>query len=478
MTVPFHYDEQIRRFLLQFTRLFSHFQVEYGRNSSGSDPVYQTVPIRYGDSSRQAQSIMQQNSANKVPSAPMMSFYVNALDYARDRVQEPYYTEKKHIRQREYDTTSETYETTQGNAFTIERLMPVPYNLGITLDIWTTNTNQKLQILEQILPYYNPSIEIQSTDNYLDWTSLSVVELNTTNWSSRSIPRGTDEPIDITSLMFTLPIWISPPARVTKGGVIHKIIASIYDDDGNHIDAISNDDLLLGTRMKIAPHGYQVLLLNNQLQVLKDSAIEGTKNNSFDPVSTQDSNVLWHAVTEEYLPDEFESGISQIRLENSLSGTEIVGTVAYHPTDDRFLLYTIDADTLPQNTLSAVDAVVNPLHSGPGVVTGKTTFPSAVAGQRYLLTEGTGHIDNVDSDDIVQSWKGTDNSQLIANTNDIIEYDGSKWNVVFDSSENTEVTDVEYVTNITTGLQYKWTGSQWLRSYEGIYSGGEWAIVL
>ena len=440
MSVPFHYDEQIRRFLLQFTRMFSHFQVEYGRNSSGSDPVYQTVPIRYGDSSRQAQSIMQQNSANKVPSAPMMSFYVNALDYARDRVQEPYYTEKKHIRQREYDTTSETYETTQGNAFTIERLMPVPYNLGITLDIWTTNTNQKLQILEQILPYYNPSIEIQSTDNYLDWTSLSVVELNTTNWSSRSIPRGTDEPIDITSLMFTLPIWISPPARVTKGGVIHKIIASIYDDDGNHIDAISNDDLLLGTRMKIAPHGYQVLLLNNQLQVLKDSAIEGTKNNSFDPVSTQDSNVLWHAVTEEYLPDEFESGISQIRLENSLSGTEIVGTVAYHPTDDRFLLYTIDADTLPQNTLSAVDAVVNPLHSGPGVVTGKTTFPSAVAGQRYLLTEGTGHIDNVDSDDIVQSWKGTDNSQLIANTNDIIEYDGSKWNVVFDSSENTEIT--------------------------------------
>jgi len=478
MSVPFHYDEQIRRFLLQFTRMFSHFQVEYGRNSSGSDPVYQTVPIRYGDSSRQAQSIMQQNSANKVPSAPMMSFYVNALDYARDRVQEPYYTEKKHIRQREYDTTSETYETTQGNAFTIERLMPVPYNLGITLDIWTTNTNQKLQILEQILPYYNPSIEIQSTDNYLDWTSLSVVELNTTNWSSRSIPRGTDEPIDITSLMFTLPIWISPPARVTKGGVIHKIIASIYDDDGNHIDAISNDDLLLGTRMKIAPHGYQVLLLNNQLQVLKDNAIEGTKNNSFEPVSTQDSNVLWHAVTEEYLPDEFESGISQIRLENSLSGTEIVGTVAYHPTDDRFLLYTIDADTLPQNTLSAVDAVVNPLHSGPGVVTGKTTFPSAVAGQRYLLTEGTGHIENVDNDDIVQSWKGTDNSQLIANTNDIIEYDGSKWNVVFDSSENTEVTDVEYVTNITTGLQYKWTGSQWLRSYEGIYSGGEWAIVL
>lgn len=479
MAIPFHYDEQIRRFLLQFTRMFSHFSVEYGRTSDGSDPVYQTVPIRYGDSSRQAQTIMQQNSANKVPAAPLMSFYVNALDYARDRVQEPYFTDKVQVRQRQYDATSETYSTTQGNAFTVERLMPVPYNLGLTLDIWTTNTNQKLQILEQILPYYNPSIEIQSTDNYLDWTSLSVVELNSTTWTSRSIPRGSDEPIDITSLMFTLPIWISPPARVTKGGVIHKIIASIYDDDGNHIDAISNDDLLLGTRMKIAPHGYQLLLLDNQLQILKDSAIEDTKNNSFDPIPTQDSNILWHAVTDEYLPEQFESGISQIRLENTMTGDEIVGTVSYHPTDDRFLLYTVDTDTLPQNTLSAVDAVVNPLHSGPGVVTGKTTFPLANTGQRYLLTESTGHSSNTDSNDVAQAWKGTDGSQLIANTSDIIEYDGSTWNVIFDTSENPEVvTDVEYVTNVTTGLQYKWTGVQWLRSYEGIYRGGEWAIIL
>jgi len=31
---------------------------------------------------------------------------------------------------------------------------------------------------------------------------------------------------------------------------------------------------------------------------------------------------------------------------------------------------------------------------------------------------------------------------------------------------------------VTTGLQYKWTGVQWLRSYEGIYRGGEWAIIL
>jgi hypothetical protein len=32
----FFYDAQVRRFLLQFTRIFSNFQVEYGRDANGA----------------------------------------------------------------------------------------------------------------------------------------------------------------------------------------------------------------------------------------------------------------------------------------------------------------------------------------------------------------------------------------------------------------------------------------------------------
>ena len=46
----FFYDEQIRRFLLQFTRIFSNFQCEYGRNDEGAKGLIR-VPIRYGDAS-------------------------------------------------------------------------------------------------------------------------------------------------------------------------------------------------------------------------------------------------------------------------------------------------------------------------------------------------------------------------------------------------------------------------------------------
>jgi hypothetical protein len=459
MAVDFFYDEQIRRFLLQFTRIFSGFQVEYGRDDSGN-VTYQTVPVRYGDASRQAQAILQNNSANSMPSAPMMSFYISAMKYARDRVQEPYHVDNRSFRQRTWDEDTQTYEPTQGNAFTVKRHMPVPYDLTIKLDIWTTNTNQKWQLLEQITPLFNPSVEIQSTDNYIDWTSLTVVELNDINYTSRTVPVGTEEPIDIVTLTFTVPIWISMPAKVTKLGVIHKIIAGIYDADGNTNSLLENDDLLLGTRMQVTPHGYQVLLIGNQLQVLKASAVD-EPNTDLGALSTQDdSTVLWHAVVEEY--GKLRDGISQIRLENDTNDIEIVGTVAYHPTDDRVMLFTVDTDTLPANSLAPVTAVIDPQRSGPGA-----GLAAAATGQRYLLTDSIGDSDNTDASD---SW-----GNLVANANDIIQYNGSSWFVHFDASA-TETT--EYVTNLNTSLQYKWDGNQWVRSYEGLYTGGKWSLVI
>ena len=250
----FFYDGQIRRFLLQFTRMFSGFQVMYGNENDGVNAATLIrVPVRYGDASRNAQTIIQENSASSLPSTPLMTFYITGLEYARDRMQEPYFVSKTAVRQRTYDEATQTYETTQGNAFTIERLMPVPYTLSINLDIWTSNTSQKLQLFEQISTLFNPSLEIQSTDNYIDWTSLSVVYLDGVTFTSRSIPQGQDNPIDIMTMKFSMPIWISSPAKVKKLGVVEKIIMSIYDAQGDANEAITNSDLLLGTRMKITP---------------------------------------------------------------------------------------------------------------------------------------------------------------------------------------------------------------------------------
>ena len=459
----FFYDEQIRRFLLQFTRIFSNFQVEYGRNEEGTAHTLVRVPIRYGDSSRQVQTVMQNNSANFMTSVPMMSFYVSGFDYDRPRMQEPYFVNNIAVRQRTYDDNTQTYETTQGNAFTIERLMPVPYKLTLKLDIWTSNTNQKMQLLEQIAVLFNPALEIQSTDNYIDWTSLSIVQLESTQWSSRSIPTGTDDAIDIATMTFSLPIWISSPAKVKKLGVVERIISNIHDANGDAANAVLNNDLLLGTRLVVTPWDYQTLLIGNKLQALRSSAVVDQSNASLTPPDSPPSNLLWTALIGAY--GVLRPGISQIFLEQP-DGTEVAGTVAYDPSDDRFMLFTIDEDTKPQNTLSPVRSVIDPLRSGPGA-----GLPAAAAGQRYLLTENTGS-DNGNA----AAWAGVMGQPLIARTNDIIEYIDGRWQVVFDNTSSPNNT--QYVTNITTAIQYKWTGATWVKSYQGLYPGGQWRIVL
>jgi len=461
----FFYDEQIRRFLLQFARIFSNFQVEYGRNEEGKNDTLVRVPVRYGDSSRQAQTIIQQNSANELPSTPLMTFYITNLKYNRAMIQEPNFVSTIQVRQRTYDSMTDTYETTQGNAFTIDRLMPVPFELTLKLDMWTSNTNQKMQLLEQILVLFNPSLEIQSTDNYIDWTSLTTIYLEDVTWSSRTVGAGnTESAIDIATLTFRLPMWISSPAKVKKLGVVERIVASIYDANGDASLAITDNDLLLGTRQAFTPFNYQVVLINNTLQVLREPQVVDQSNASLTPPDSPDSNLMWSAVVGMY--GTLRPGISYVSLEQP-DGTDVIGTVTFDPSDDRFLLWNVNEDTVPSNTLSPVDAVINPLLSGPGA-----GLPDAEEGTRYLLTESTGSW----SGTTAEAWAGTVGQPMVAMANDIVEYDGSRWVVAFDSTSSPD--NYQYVTNITTELQYRWTGEAWVKSYQGLYKGGLWTLVL
>lgn len=192
----FFYDNQIRRFLVQFARIFSDWQVTKGNDPAGN-PILVRVPIQYGDSSRNASAIIANNSASSLPSAPLITYYISGLEYDQKRTQDPFFIDKLNVRRRHYNADTQQFESTQGQAFTVERIMPVPYTLRITVDFWTTNYNQKLELIEQLGVLFNPAMELQSTDNFVDWTSLSVVYQDGLTFSSRSIPTGTANPIDV-----------------------------------------------------------------------------------------------------------------------------------------------------------------------------------------------------------------------------------------------------------------------------------------
>tara|TARA_B100001778_G_scaffold50513_1_gene37761 strand:- start:3634 stop:5454 length:1821 start_codon:yes stop_codon:yes gene_type:complete len=597
------YDEQIRRFIIQFVRMLSNFQYETGKNSDGLKAFVQ-VPARYGDPSRQVANIMRQGSENVAMHAPLISCYIKDLGYARERMQDPTFVDKLHVRERKFDTDTGTYKNTMGEGHTIERMMPTPYNLTMGADIITTNTDQKLQILEQILVLFNPALELQSTENYVDWTSLSYAELSDIVFTSRSIPQGTDDQLDIASLTFTMPIWLNPPAKIKKLGVVEKIIASLYDDDASEIDI---DGLIGGqllSRQKITPGNYGILVLNGQVQLLGSNLVsEIDEFSGGDSVSGADSththasqekaidvpskfgpNISWNKLVSQF--GYIRDGISQLKLLASVHTaygddvlTEISGTIALSSTDDSVLLFTVDSDTIPTDTLTAVTAIVDPQKSGPGTKGGtdpNAGLAAAANGQRYLITRAIGGNDNipisnltisgstitvttketgrlddsslarnphgltvgdtvtiagtypdyyngkytvatVPADDIFTVTMTTDGStartisnpitpattigtlttirtinawgNLVASPNDIIQYDGSNWSVSFDASNfsvgldssldsTMDSTLLQYVTNSTTQIQYKWTGESWVLSYEGEYKPGDWRLVL
>jgi hypothetical protein len=321
--------------------------------------------------------------------------------------------------------------------------------------------------LEQILTLFNPSLEVQSTDNFIDWTSLSVVDLESVTWTSRTVPIGTENPIDMATIKFSLPIWISSPAKVKKLGVVERVIMSMYDAQGDLSNAVTDNDLLLGTRVVVTPWNYEIVVIGNQIQCLQGRTIVPNGAND-DLTPTQivaGSSLLWPAVISAY--GVLRPGISQIRLDQE-DGTTIVGTIVINPNDDRLLIYNIDQDTAPQNTLDPITAIIDPLISGPGY-----GLPAPAVGQRYLLTDATGSNINTYP---AEAWQGAIGQQLIASANDVIEWTGTYWRIVFNSVAQADT--IQYVTNITTGVQYEWTGIEWVKSYQGVYVGGTWSLVL
>jgi len=459
------YEGQIRKFLTQFIRVLSNFSVETGKGRD-DQVTLRAVPVVYGDPTRQVSNIIRNNSENALQYAPRIAAYVRELNYDRERMQNPYHIEKQHLKERGVDGDG-NYTDQLGAGYTIEKVMPSPFRLQVTADIWSSNTDQKLQILEQILYLFNPDFEIQKSDNYIDWTSLSYVELEGITFSSRTIPVGADTEIDIATLNFSMPIWLSPPVKVKKLGVVQKIIMSVYDDDGGMTKGLIDGSLI--SRSFITPNNFGLLVTGNQLRLLGTTGVNvksggagfytGAKDPGLaDPFETFGPAVNWKVLLEQY--GVVTNGTSQIRLTQP-NGNEIIGTIATTTLDDTILLYSIDDDTIPANTLTAVKKIINPATFDPG---------TPVNGDRYLIVNDVG-----DSTASVQSatW-----GALIANVGDIIEYNStlSKWLKVFDASDPDSTQ--HYVTNLNTGIQYRFNGTEWVKSYEGVYTQGNWSIVI
>ena len=467
--LDYWYDAQIRRYLTQFMRIFSGFKVSEGVRDGST--YYNRVPIRYADMQRMVAHILKKGSENMVNSTPFIACSINSLLIARDRVHEPMLVDKLQIAERQFDSTANAYSTSAnastrpGNLYSTDRYMPVPYNLTMQVDIWSGNTDQKLQLLEQILILFNPSIQLQQNTNPLDWTSVFEVELTDMQWSNRSVPAGVDETIDVSTLTFTLPIWLSPPAKVKRQKIINTIVNNIYDtssisnlgydEDIYDFFRTLDDDFELHT---IVPNNYEVKIEGTDAVLYKDGSTLANWNDLLEilaPRSSQGS-LANASVQIDDIPLTTGSTL-QLNISNDVDASTnlISGFVTRNSLESSKLVFTLDADTLPSTTLTDVTRIVDASVNYPG----DGVLDAAAVGQRYLLT---GEIQG-------NQWG------ITADINDIIEYSGSAWSIVFDASN---ISTVQYVKNLYTNKQYKWENNLWTSTYEGQYNPGFWRLNI
>lgn len=465
--MDYFYDGQVRRYLTQFMNVMSNFAYKDAKGNLVQ------VPVRYGDMSRQVSQILKKNSENTIPNAPFIACYIKDLQFDRPRMQDPTFVSKIHIREREWDEGGQEYLNVQGSNYTVERIMPSPWIITFAADIWTTNTDMKLQLWEQICVLFNPSFEIQTTDNYIDWTSLSVLDLTGQTWTSRTVPQGVTEDIDVLTMTFTAPVWITPPAKVKKLGVITKIISNVYGVSQGSINSVYDKEgaaELFGeispdASVTVTPGNYDLLVLNNTARLIKS-------NSTGDPTDLSNSANLtsWRQLLDLY-PGKFRAGLSQLRFGQE-ENNEIVAYISLDPSDDKIMALNIDTDTVPGNTIisgrGTVDAVINPETFNPS---------SVVAGTRYLILEdiNINSMFNEPGYDGPDAWKNSNGSDFQAHANDIIEWDGSNWSIILDSQSTTSVI---YITNTYTGTQYKWDQGAWSKTYEGLYDARLWRLIL
>lgn len=205
----FFYDNQLRNYILQFMAVFAGLKVQIGKLDDREASLI-PVHITYGAKDRVVASIFGDNTQNKPIRLPAMSAYMNGLDMAPDK--------RKGVGVSRRETFMPSGGQFPDDIRTIEQLMPVPYNALLDLTIYTSNRDEHLQILEQILMFFDPILQIQISDDTFDWRKISTIELLNINFEE-NYPSGTDRRIIQTTCSFMLPVYIAVPAKIKNNWI-------------------------------------------------------------------------------------------------------------------------------------------------------------------------------------------------------------------------------------------------------------------
>jgi hypothetical protein len=205
----------IRKSIVAFGNMFNNITVEH-KDSLGNVIESIRVPLSYSPKQKFLTRIRQQpnvDTQNIQLVLPRMGFEMVAIDYDPNRKISP-------IQQ------SRTIESsTTANS----QYAPTPYNLNMLLYIYAKNQDDGLQIVEQILPYFNPdyNLSLKAVPD-LDIKNDLPILLNSVGFQDDYEGDLTTRRSIIWSLNFIMKLNFYGP--VNKQGFITKVNATTYND--------------------------------------------------------------------------------------------------------------------------------------------------------------------------------------------------------------------------------------------------------
>lgn len=219
----YYYNGQLKRYTVQFMEIFRNLTCRTGVREDGEIRVM-TVPISYGSKDRVTAAILHKNTQNSPIRVPAMSTYIRSFNLAPEM--------RKGVGGQRRETFLPKGGMLPDDIKTVRQLMPVPYTMDLELSVWTSNTDQHFQLLEQILMLFDPILQIQTSDEKFDWTKLSIIELTNISFDEQ-YPIGTDRRVIVTTLTFKVPVYIAGPNELKNSFVkdIFARITAIQGDD-------------------------------------------------------------------------------------------------------------------------------------------------------------------------------------------------------------------------------------------------------
>ena len=144
----YFYNEILRRTIIAFGTLFNNISITHTDSSDNTVSVTK-VPLAYGPTQKFLARLTQSPDLNKSTAItlPRMSFEFTGMTYDPSRKVS---TTQQFVVQ-DPDTTTPSEK---------KAYMPVPYNMQFELAIMTKLNDDALQIVEQILPYFQPSYNV------------------------------------------------------------------------------------------------------------------------------------------------------------------------------------------------------------------------------------------------------------------------------------------------------------------------------